>query len=158
MTQKKENIRKYKSLSTGEPCTAAQYVAEIICKRKREKENKGSLEFRFWSKSHKEEYQTQIRLANNLIKKHGVDALLHFLNSPKGSRTYSLGFLHSSKKFVIVSKYVKEAIKDSERIVQEEKNKTKKVIEVEELEYKPRTGPTRNTLLNKLRKAENGKD
>ena len=41
------------SLSTGKPCTAAQYIAEIVCTRKSEKDNKGSLAFKFWSNSHK---------------------------------------------------------------------------------------------------------
>ena len=69
MTQKKENIQKFRNLSTGESCTAAQYVAEVVCLRKREKENKGSLEYKFWNKSQKDEYQIQIRVANKIIKK-----------------------------------------------------------------------------------------
>lgn len=158
MTQKKENIQKFRNLSTGESCTAAQYVAEVVCLRKREKENKGSLEYKFWNKSQKDEYQIQIRVANKIIKKYSTEALLHFLNSPKGKRTYSLGFLHSSKRFVLVSKYVDKGVGESFEILKEQSQKPKKIIEIEDggLVYKPKERKTTNTLLNKLRKAQNG--
>lgn len=158
MTQKKENIQKFKSLSTGNPCTAAQYVAELVCTRRSEKENKGSLAFKFWSNSHKEEYQIQIRVANKIIKQYDIDVVLHYLNSPKGRRTYSLGFLHKSKKFVIVSKYVQSGLKDSEKIVSKERHKPKRVIKQKDLEYRSRPSINKNTILNKIRKAENGKN
>jgi hypothetical protein len=158
MTQKKETIRTFRNSSTGEACTPAQYIAEIVCIRKREKENKGSLEYKFWNKSQKDEYQTQIRVANKIIKKYSTEALLHFLNSPKGRRTYSLGFLHSSKKFVLISKYVDKGVGESFEILEEQSRKPKKIIEIEEdgLIYKPKERKTTNTLLNKLRKAQNG--
>jgi len=158
MAQKKENIQKFRSLSTGKPCTASQYVAEMVCTRKSEKDNKGSLAFKFWSSSHKDEYQTQIRLASKIIKQYGVDVVLHYLKSPKGIKTYSLGFLHVSKKFVIVSKYVQSGLKDSEKIVGKQRSKPRKVISQKKLEYKSRPSMNTNTILNKIRKADNGKN
>ena len=158
MTQRKENIQKFKSLSTGSVCTAAQYIAEIVCTRRSEKENKGSLGFKFWSSSHKQEYQTQIRLANKIIKQYDVGVVLHYLKSAKGKKTYSLGFLHSSKKFVIVSKYVQSGLKDSEKIVGKQRSKPRKVVTQQKLEYKSRPSMNTNTILNKIRKAENGKN
>ena len=160
MTHKKEQIQKFKSSSTGEPCTAAQYVAEIVCTRKRNKENTGSLEYKFWNKSQKDEYQIQIRVANKIIKKYSSEALLHYLNSPKGSRTYSLGFLHSSNKFVLVSKFVNSGVAESFKITQEQKSRMKKIIDIGETkrEYKPRKSQNKNNLLTRIRKAENGKD
>ena len=56
MTQKKDNTKKLKSISTGNLCSAAQYVAEMVCLRKAEKDNKGSLEYKFWNKSKDKEY------------------------------------------------------------------------------------------------------
>ena len=47
MDQKNSKTQKYKSISTGQPCNAAQYVAELVCTRRRERENKGSLEFKY---------------------------------------------------------------------------------------------------------------
>ena len=34
MDQKNSNTPMYKSLSTGQPCNAAQYAAELVCLRK----------------------------------------------------------------------------------------------------------------------------
>ena len=51
MAQKKDNTKKLKSISTGDLCSAAQYVAEVVCLRKAEKDNTGSLEYKFWNKS-----------------------------------------------------------------------------------------------------------
>ena len=160
MDHKKENIKRFKSTSTGQPCDAAQYAAELVCTRRRERENAGSLEYKFWNKSQKDEYQTQIRVANKIIKKYNAEALLHYLNSPKGKKTYSLGFLHSSKKFVLVSKFVNKGVAESFRITQEQKSKTRKIIDIDDsrAEYKSRPSRATNTLLNKLRKAENAKD
>ena len=160
MTQKKKNTQTFKSSSTGEPCTVAQYVAEIVCMRKRNKENTGNLEYKFWNKSQKEEYQIQIRVANKIIKKYSSKALLHYLNTSQGKKTYSLGFLHSSKKFVLISKFVNSGVAKSFKIVQEEQLKPKKIIDVGDgvKSYKPRRLQAGNNLLTKIRKAENGKD
>lgn len=158
MDQKKENAQKYKSSSTGNPCTAAQYIAELVCTRKRNKDNTGSLPYKFWNNSHKEEYEIQIRVANKIIKKYGEEALMHFLNKGSGTKTYSLGFLHSSKKFVLISKFVENGILESVKIIEEQSSRPKKIIEVTEdgLTYTKRTKKNNNTLLNKIRKAENG--
>lgn len=160
MTQKKKNIQTFKSVSTGEPCTASQYIAEIVCMRKRDKQNVGSLEYKFWNKSQKDEYQIQIRVANKIIKKYNSKALLHYLNSPKGKKTYSLGFLHSSKKFVLVSKFVETGVAKSFKIIEEQELKPKKIIDVGDgvKSFKPRRLQAGNNLLTKIRKAENGKD
>lgn len=158
MDQKKENTQKYKSSSTGNPCTAAQYIAEIVCTRKRNKDNTGSLPYKFWNNSHKEEYEIQIRVANKIIKKYSEEALMHFLNKGSGIRTYSLGFLHSSKKFVLISKFVDKGVSESAKILEEQSKVVKKIIEVTDdgLTYNKRTKKNNNTLLNKIRKAENG--
>lgn len=157
MTQKKDNTKKFRSCSTGEECTAAQYVAEIVCMRRRERENKGSLAFKFWNKAQKDEYQTQIRAANLCIKRYGEKALLHYINSQSGKRTYSLGYLAKGGKFVIINKFVKEGLEKSKKIVAEEAKKEKKVTSADNMVYKPRaTRPTRNSLLSKLRKIDNG--
>jgi hypothetical protein len=73
----------------------------MVCIRRAERENKGSLAYKFWNKG--ETYQIQVRVAHKLIKKYGEKAILHYLNSPSGSNVYSLGFLHKSKKFVFLS-------------------------------------------------------
>jgi|694.fasta_scaffold75932_8 hypothetical protein len=91
MTKEKEKLEKnFKSPSTGQLCTLPQYIAEIICTRKSEKENKGNLAFKFWNKSQKKQYEIQIICANKLIKKYGNEAVLSFINNNK--HIYSLGY------------------------------------------------------------------
>ena len=156
MDHKKETTRKFKSISTGENCNAAQYVAEMVCIRRSEKENKGSLEYKFWNKSRNDEYQTQVKAAWKLIKKFGEDALLHYINSPSGKKTFSLGFLHKSGKFVLLLDFVEEGVAKSLDIVTKNKSKPKEVLKVpDKPEYKPRSSHTTNTLFSKIRNIEN---
>ena len=156
MDQKKDNTKKFKSLSTGEPCTTAQYIAEMVCMRRREQENKGSLAFKFWNKAQKDEYQTQIRAANTCIKRYGEKAVLHYLNSPSGKRTYSLGYMNKTKRFIILNKFVKEGLEKSKQIIEEQSKQEKKIISADNMVYKPRKSrPTTNSLLSKLRKIDN---
>ena len=156
MDQKNYNTKKYKSSSTGEPCTAAQYIAEIVCIRKKERENTGSLAFKFWNNAFKKEYQTQIRVANKLIKKFSEKALLKYLNSDKGRNVYSLGFLHKSGKFVLVTKFVEEGVEKACHQIEEEDKREKKILDSSNMQYKPKAQRSNNTLLTKLRKIENG--
>tara|TARA_B100000497_G_C7616700_1_gene370416 strand:+ start:252 stop:728 length:477 start_codon:yes stop_codon:yes gene_type:complete len=158
MVQKKSNTQKYRSISTKQPCSAAQYCAELVCIRKRERENKGSLEFKFWNKSQKEEYETQIRLASKLIKKYGEKSLVSYLNSPNGRNVYSLGFLHKSKKFVLITKFVEKGVAERQEQIKIEDSKPKKIIEIaEDTEYKPKKKNKKKTLLSKLRDTDGKK-
>ena len=158
MDQKKENIRTFKSVSTGHSCNAAQYVAEVVCIRRGEKENKGSLEYKFWNKSHHEEYQIQVRVAWKLIKKFGEDALLHYINGPSAKKVYSLGFLHKSGKFVLILRFVEKGVVASLEKVNKEKSKKKKVLKVpEKSEYRTPPHQKTNTLFSKIRNIENAK-
>ena len=163
MVPEKSNMKKFKSISTGELCTAAQYVAETICVRKREKDNTGSLEYKFWNKSHKHEYEIQVRVACKLIKKFGEDALLHYINSPSGKRVFSLGFLHKSQKFVLILNFVQKGVSKSACILKKNAEREKHVLDVpeKEIEYKPKKSMIQNTLFSKIKDIEdnmNGKN
>lgn len=155
MNQKNSKTRKYKSISTGDECDAAQYMAELICMRRAEKDNKGSLEYKFWSKSYKEEYTTQVRVAKKLVKKYGEQAILHYLNSPRGKSVYSLGFLHRSKRFVLILDFVEQGVKKAKADLDKKNSQPKKIIEIQkELEFKPRKPKAPNSLMSKLRKLD----
>ena len=158
MTLPKKTTQKYKSISTGSPCSASQYAAEMVCIRKRERDNAGSLEYKFWSKSHKDEYQIQIRAASKLIKKYGEKALLHYLNSPNGKNVFSLGFLHQSGKFVLIIRFVDKGVAKSSKIVEAQAKKEKQVIDIPEtIEYKPRAARKQKTIFSQIRNIEDGK-
>ncbi len=159
MTQKKSSTQKYRSISTKQPCSAAQYCAELVCIRKRERDNKGSLEFKFWNKSQKQEYETQIRLASKLIKKYGEKSLVSYLNGSNGRNVYSLGFLHNSKKFVLITSFVEDGVAKRSEELKIEAKKPKKVIEIaEDKEYKPRKRNKKKTLMSKLRDTDGKKE
>lgn len=154
MTQKNSETKRYKSLSTGQPCSGAQYAAELVCMRKRQRENKGSLEFKFWNKSQKQEYQIQIRVASKLIKKYSESSLIKYLIGPSGKNIYSLGFLHSSKKFVLSLNFVEDGIKKCHQEIIEDSKKEKRVIEAPQGDYKPRKSRNKNSLFSKIRKID----
>lgn len=92
MDQPKKQEKVFKSPSSGVMCSAPQYIAEIMCLRKAERDNKGSLAFKFWNKSQKKAYQAQIVVAQRLISEFGDDIVLAFINSKDGQKIYSLGY------------------------------------------------------------------
>lgn len=154
MTQKNSKTKKYKSLSTGQPCNGAQYAAELVCIRKREKENCGSLEFKFWNKSQKDEYQIQIRVASSLISKYSESSLIRYLNSPSGNNIYCLGFLHKSKKFVLPLKFVEKGLKTFYEKEVEESKKEKVVVKPTTEKYKKKKSRKSGSLFAKIRKID----
>ena len=112
---------RYKSPSTGDYCTCAQYISEIVCSRVAEKENIGTQAHKFWNTPKcRKMYQYQAVLANRLIKKYPESAVVKAVNSPECRRMYSLRYPPLES---IIQKY--------QRIIeQESKNST--IIDVEE--------------------------
>ena len=93
MPEKPTDKSRYKSPSTGDYCTCAQYVAEIVCNRVAEKENVGTQAHKFWNTPKwRKLYQYQVVLANRLIKKYPEAAVVKAVNSPECRRMYSLRF------------------------------------------------------------------
>jgi hypothetical protein len=138
-----ENSR-YRSPSTGDFCTAAQYLAELICQRQATRDKIGTLPYKFWNNSKwKKVYIRQVALANKLIKSYGDD-FVRFIKSKSGSRIISLGArnLESQYKNFLERSPVKEA----GTTVQDIYNKS----------YKPRKTFGGNTLFAKIRNIENG--
>lgn len=105
MTKNRTNKSKYQSPSTGEYCTAAQYMAELMCLRMAESNNEGSLGFKFWNKGKwKKTYQYQVTLANRLIKEFDEQSLIQALNSKQGKSIYSL----RNKRLVSLASNIKK--------------------------------------------------
>lgn len=128
MTHQRKKGKAYKSPSTGQACDAAQYIAEVVCTRKSEKKNTGNLGYKFWNKSHKDEYQGQIVAARRLMKEFGEKTVISFLTSPKGNNIYSLGFFTPLP-------FVKQAIAKFK--VQFDKEQAKIDAQLESAEAKP---------------------
>ena len=144
MAINKSDCSNYKSPSTGEYCTAAQYIAELMCQRMAEKNNEGSLAYKFWNtKKWKRTYINQIIRANELVDQYDERAIIKFLNGDRGKRIYSLRFPN---------------IEDM--IAQEEMNLKKIENNSEHAEYKdssksqPRKPFGKQSSMSKLRKLD----
>jgi|LULG01.1.fsa_nt_gb hypothetical protein len=93
MTGKRTDRSRYKSPSTGDYCTAAQYIAEMMCQRMAENSNEGSLAYKFWNTDKwKKTYTHQIILANRLVEDYDERAVIKALKSSRGCKIYSLRF------------------------------------------------------------------
>lgn len=154
MTGPDKKLQKnFKSPSTGQLCTLPQYVAEVICLRKCEKENKGQLAFKFWNKNQKKTYQAQIVCANRLIEKYGEDAILSFLKNNKN--IYSLGFYYPHK-------FVDEIIcKEAEVLKKKNKERAQESTKIEEkpIDIAPaKRSRRKNNLISQIRKIEDGEN
>jgi hypothetical protein len=147
MSRKRTELSKYKSPSTGDFCTSAQYVAEIICQRQAKHEKAGTLPYKFWNKEKwKKIYIRQIGLANNLIKEFGEDAMMKFLNSKEGIKTISLG-----------ARNVKNSLKKIRiELDNAPRHDTIETIEIKESLYSSRLSFGNKTLLQRLKEIENG--
>lgn len=80
-------ISKY---SNNKEVTAAQYITEIICEKKAQKDGL-DLHYRFWTlKKWEKFFRDQIATANKLLKDYDAKAIIKALNDPKAKTIYSL--------------------------------------------------------------------
>ena len=141
---------KYKHESTGDYCTCAAYVAEIMCQRKAQHENTGSLAFKFWSEKPWDwTFKKQLLMAQKIVKKYSEAALVRAINSRGITKIFSL---KHKKILPAVARCQKEI---------DERAKQVQVIEVKE-NPTTRVGSFakkggKRSKLNKLRNIENGK-
>jgi len=139
---------KYKSPSSGDYITCAQYVAEVMCTRMAEKENVGSQAHKFWNlPKWKKHYQYQVVLANRLVKKYTEAAIVKAINSPECKRMYSLRFPPLES---IIQKYQKI-------IEQQEENSTTIKVEENVMSRRHRSYGKKSKL-NKLRELDGEKE
>lgn len=147
MSKQRTDLSKYKSPSTGDFCTPAQYTAEIICQRQAKHEKAGTLAYKFWNKGKwKNIYIRQVGLANKLIKEFGEDAMMKFLNSKEGVKTISLG-----------ARNVKNSLQKIRiELDNAPSHDTIEIVQTEDLIYTPRQSFGNKTLLQRLKEIENG--
>lgn len=143
MSKKRTESSKYRSPSTGDYCTGAQYLAEIICQRCADKDKVGTLPYKFWNlPKWKKLYIRQVGLANKLVGKYG-DEFITFVKSKNGSKILSLGMRN------VEEQYHKYAAR-----------KPEKGVEVIEIEKNGSTFSRQafggNSLMAKLNRMENG--
>lgn len=89
MSKKRTEKSKYQSPSTGEYCTPAQYITEILVTRKNKDKN---LPHKFWNiQPYKKQFSQTIFWVNKLLKKHDHRAVIAALNSKEGNWIYTAG-------------------------------------------------------------------
>jgi hypothetical protein len=147
MSRKRSELSKYMSPSTGEYCTAAQYIAEIICQRIADKDKVGTLAYKFWNNEKwKKTYIRQVGLANKLVKDWGDEAVVRFIKSKRGSKILSLGM----KGIADQIEFFKNSLDNREPSV---------IIEMTKLlEYTPRKSFGQKNLITKIKEIDHGKN
>lgn len=145
--RKRTDKSRYKHESTGDHCTCAAYVAEIMCKKNAENRNEGSLPYKFWSKKPWDwTFKRQLFVANKLIQKFSEAGIVKAINSKEFRKIFSLNHPSAER---IIRKY---------HLIAEEQSKTEKqeVVYNENPTVRKKTYGKKN-ILQKLRNIENGK-
>ena len=148
MSKQQTDLKKYRSPSTGDFCTAAQYIAEIICQRIADKDKLGTLAYKFWNQDKwKKTYIRQVSLANKLVKEYGDD-FVRFIKSKSGKFIISLGMRDIKQRFEKFRKTLDKP--DSDDTIEVKKS--------ERLEYKSRQSFGSKTLVQRIKEVDNGRN
>lgn len=141
MTKRKRTEKsKYKHQSTGDYCTCASYLAELMCLRLAEHKNEGKLGYKFWNKKPWDwTFKQQLFTANSLIKKYGEMAVVKAVNSPSLAKVFSL------KNKRVVPEILKQA-----KLIEENKDK-KQDLDIKEKPTVRKNTYGKKSKLNKLR-------
>ena len=141
--RKRTEKSKYKHQTTGDHCTCAAYVAEIMCIRNAEHKNVGHLPYKFWSKKPWDwTFKRQMFAANNIIKAHGEEALVKAIHSAELKGIFSL---NHRKVLPIVKKYA---------IIIAEQNSKKQEINHSDNAKKRKRNFGKRSKLDKIRRIE----
>lgn len=142
MTKRKRTDKsKYKHQSTGDHCTCAAYIAEIMCMKYAEFKNVGSLPFKFWNvKPWDWTFKKQLFAARKLIKEYGEEAVVKAIHSKEWGKIFSL---NNKRAIPIIKKYRK--------IVEEEKNKEIQELDIQENATSRKASFGKKSKLSKLR-------
>ena len=148
MVKERSDRSKYTSPSTGEFCTCAQYVAELMCTRMAQRKNQGTQAYKFWNTDKwKKIYQFQVILSNRLISKYSELALVKAVQSRELSRAYSLR--HPK---------VNEVVRKHDIQVKLDASKIKKDLDVNESAETRKKSYGKRSKLNQLRNLDGKKD
>lgn len=139
--RKRTEKSKYKHQSTGDHCTCAAYVAEIMCMKYAEYKNVGSLPFKFWSvKPWDWTFKKQLIAANKIINEYGEEAVVRAINSKEWGKIFSL---KNKRAIPIIKKY--------NNIIKKEKEQEAQKLDVKEDAETRKKSFGKKSNLNKLR-------
>ena len=146
MTKRKRTDKsKYKHQTTGDHCTCAAYLAEMMCLRLAEYKNEGNLTYKFWNnKPWDWTFKQQMFAANSLIKKYGEKAVVRAVANQK-----SIFSLKNRRLLPEINKQVK--------LIEQEQTKPAQELDVKKEAKTRKKSYGKKSGLNKLRGLENGK-
>ena len=141
MTKRKRTEKsKYKHQSTGDYCTCASYLAELMCLRLAEHKNEGKLGYKFWNKKPWDwTFKQQLFTAKSLVKKYGEVAVVKAVNSPSLTKVFSL------KNKRVVPEILRQV-----KIIEDNKDK-KQELDIKEKPTVRKSAYGKKSKLNKLR-------
>jgi len=140
MTKRKRTEKsKYKHQSTGDHCTCAAYLAEMMCLRLAEYKNEGNLTFKFWNKKPWDwTFKQQMFAASALIKEYGEKAVVRAVNEQKSV-------------FSLKNKRIIPEIKKQVKLIEQEAQRSNQELDIKkEPEIRKKTYGKKSAL-NKLR-------
>ena len=146
MTKRKRTEKsKYKHQSTGDHCTCAAYLAEMMCLRLAEYKNEGNLNYKFWNKKPWDwTFKQQLFAASKLIKTYGEKAVVKAV-------------LQQKSIFSLKNRRLIPEIKKQMTIIEQERNKPKQDLKINEEAKTRKKSYGKKSGLNKLRGLDNGK-
>lgn len=110
--------KNYTSPSSGEPCTAAQYIAEILITRQ-EAANNNPVPYKFWNlPKYKKRYIQQMVWVNALLKTCDERAVIAALNSKNGKSIYSTANKYLQKLIDVETAKLKEIENNLESVIE----------------------------------------
>ena len=146
MTKRKRTEKsKYKHQTTGDHCTCASYLAEMMCLRLAEYKNEGNLTYKFWNKKPWDwTFKQQMFAANNLIKKYGEKAVVR-------------AAVNQTSIFSLKNKRLISEINKQIKLIEQEETKPTQELDVKKEAKTRKKSYGKKSGLNKLRGLSNGK-
>ena len=146
MTKRKRTDKsKYKHQTTGDHCTCAAYLAEMMCLRLAEYKNEGNLTYKFWNKKPWDwTFKQQMFAANNLIKKYGEKAVVR-------------AAVNQTSIFSLKNKRLISEINKQIKLIEQEETKPTQELDVKKEPKTRKKSYGKKSGLNKLRGLDNGK-
>ena len=131
---------KYKHQTTGDYCTCAAYIAEAMCLRMAQYNNKGSLPYRFWNKKPwRKSFKRQLMLAIELIDSYGETALIKTIQSTECKETFSLN-----------APRLRKAIKKYQSVIEQETKSSESLKHKKQVKHRTKTYG-KKSIVSKLR-------
>ena len=125
--------------SPGGWVSASQYITELVCEKKAQREKK-ELPIKFWeNKEWSKYYKYQITLANKLIKKYGEEPIVAARRDKRCWSTYSL-------RSPFLEKIIQEK---AEQVVERPASAEYNINDSEEVKHK--TNNNKKSIISKLR-------